>query len=224
MRLRLVLGVLSLFCVHTCFAEVRTHDLPPVFLDDTLANGLVPTLESFENGSPTQWYAGATIASAGYSIDHHPTDGTKYLTWGSPTTTSQAGSITLQFDAFQDMPLRAIGFYITGFGNVTQPADYMGELTVQDDMGDYFVLATNPPRRTTGNALFFGMVNDDHPFRRITINATTINDGLGLDQVYYARWSDPTPAPEPATNVMLVSLVCLILVCRSPTRRTILLC
>jgi hypothetical protein len=72
-------------CQHS-IADVRTYNSKSDFLSDGAV--ATPLLESFETGGPTAWYAGATIVSAGTSADHHPTDGTKYLTWGSPTTSS----------------------------------------------------------------------------------------------------------------------------------------
>lgn len=168
-------------------AAAVTHSNQSLFLAaaaDTL-------LESFENGNPANWGASGTILT-GNNGGHRPTHGARYKTWGSPTTTSPAGFVVIDFAESVDTPVSAIGFSITDFGDTSQPIGYQGQLKVTDDLGREFLVETNPPIRPSGEELFFGLISDE-PVRRLVIEATTINDGLGYDEVYY-RYAVPEPS------------------------------
>lgn len=192
--IRTLIGLTTLLAFSTpLYAATITFNNKQAFL---AAAGDVQ-LESFENGHPTAWSASGTIRT-GNNGGHHPTHGDSYKVWGSPTTVLPAGLVVMDFGEFQDTPVSALGFYVTDFGDTTQPPGVLGELTVTDDLGRTFVMAVSPPTRPNAEELFFGIISDE-PMRRFTVEASTINDGLGYDEVYF-RYA----IPEPSTYYLIL--------------------
>lgn len=157
------------------------------------AAGAEVQLESFEDGKPTEWQAAGNLRS-GPENGKHATHGNNWLGWGSPTTSSPAGAVELRFAQYQDLSVTAVGFYVTDFGDTTQPAGYTGKLIISNNLGQSFVRATNPPKKSSGSEIFFGMISDV-PFQTVRIDASTINDGMAYDEVYFVLVPDPVPEP-----------------------------
>lgn len=160
--------------------------------------------ESFEDTPVGQLYQSDAFslsnarAKQGAEGGKHPTHGTKFMDWGSPTTTTPAGIINLNFNE----AVNSIGFFITDFGDTTQPSSYIGQLIVSLDTGFSYVAATNPPRLPNANRIFIGLTSAVS-FHSLSINASTINDGLGIDEIYYSA----VPEPGTVTLGMIGSLL-----------------
>jgi hypothetical protein len=120
---------------------------------------------------------------------------------------STGSSFTLSFTL--DAETNYIGFNAIGFGNGGD-----GTLTINTNAGDSFLIAEKPPSKTRNNIIFFGLLNQDQAFTEFTLVKTTLNDGIGLDEMYFS--SVPIP---PALYLFGSGLIGLVGMARRKTIR-----
>lgn len=119
-----------------------------------------------------------------------PTEGQNSLVAGCYGGCAFTLTFTLQNPAY------AVGFYITDFGDGNS-----GALSISTSAGDILQIASTPPPKLNGNALFFGLINTDQNFNQFQLHKTSLNDGFGVDQIYLQS----TAVPIPATFWLFVS-------------------
>ena len=103
---------------------------------------------------------------------HFATDGLRYISAGSNTLSTE-----LVFELAS--PATGFGLSVTDFGE-SGP----GDLTFQTDTGDLadeLVVASNP--QSNGSLIFFGFTQEIE-FSTVTVRATTVPDGIGIDGVH----------------------------------------
>jgi len=106
---------------------------------------------------------------------HYSFNGANALVANSESGSSYILSFTLYAET------NYIGFNVIGFGNGGD-----GTLTINTNAGDSFLIAEKPPRNTVNNIMFFGLLNQDQAFTEFTLEKTTLNDGIGLDEMYFS--------------------------------------
>jgi hypothetical protein len=117
----------------------------------------------------------ANISSTG-SGGHGPTDGVKY----SNVELNALGKRRITF-VFA-IPQTTFAIAVTDFGDYGPGP---GNLTINTNVGSPasgWVVATNPPVRADGNVLFFGF-RQSVPFTQVTLETTTTQDGIGIDEI-----------------------------------------
>ncbi len=92
-----------------------------------------------------------------------------------------------------DTPLRAFSVYIVD--SLEAPG---GSLTYSNNAGDSGTIATG--LQANGNVQFFGILNSSAGFTTLTINDTTTDSGLSIDEIRFA------PVPEPSTSLLLAGV------------------
>ena len=103
---------------------------------------------------------------------HFATDGVRYLSPGSNTVSTE-----LVFELAS--PATGFGLSVTDFGEFGT-----GDLTFQTDTGalaNELVVASTP--QSNGSLIFFGFTQEIE-FSRVTVRATTVPDGIGIDGVH----------------------------------------
>ena len=136
---------------------------------------------------------------AGAVGEYHPIDGTRTLAAGSISL----DPFMLSFDLAT--PTTFVGFWVTDFGD-----GGAGNLSFTNDAGDSFVIASSP--LTSGNELFFGVINDTSSFTSFSLVKTTTDDGFGVDRIFLSQ----VPVP-PALYLFGSGLIGLIGVARRKT-------
>ena len=123
---------------------------------------------------------------------HFATHGHTYIAFGdNDRNIGTAGPVIIDFYD----PVYAFGINVTDWGDQPQA----GALTLTTDAGHELVIAANPPELASGGQLFFGVIDQAQPFTQAILTSTTIYDGLGVDEVYFAE------VPEPATLALLAA-------------------
>jgi len=113
------------------------------------------------------------------------TDGVKFL-----IHSNGAGSAPFVFNF--DTPLRAFSVYIVDSLEASG-----GSLTYSNNAGDSGTIATG--LQANGNVQFFGILNTSTGFTTLTINDTSTDSGLSIDEIRFA------PVPEPSTSLLLAA-------------------
>jgi hypothetical protein len=103
---------------------------------------------------------------------HFATEGVRYISPGSNTVSTE-----LVFEL--ESPATGFGLSVTDFGEFG-----VGDLTFQTDTGalaNELVVASTP--QSDGSLIFFGFTQEVE-FSRVTVRATTVPDGIGVDGIY----------------------------------------
>lgn len=158
-----------------------------------------PYMEGFESLPIDSTYRASVSTDILDVITTADSDGTSFLYLGNdgegifPTEGQNslvAGCLggcafTLTFTLHN--PVYAVGFYVTDFG------EGEGTLSISTSAGDTLQIASSPPGKPNGNILFFGLINTDQNFNQFQLQKTSLNDGIGVDQIYLQ--SSPVPIP-----------------------------
>lgn len=174
-------SVCSVTLTYTNQAEFLSVIGPNFVLEDFES---YPTDLTFQTSIATTYFTATTVPNSGGDSwlllgDHsgnYVFDGANALVAGSES--GDAFTLSFTFNA----PINYIGFNLIGFGNTTP-----GTLTMLTDAGDSFLLAENPPQQSSpSNIYFFGLINTNLAFSELTFIKTSLNDGIGFDEIYFS--------------------------------------
>ena len=188
-------------CATLLVCQVAAQSAPATYSNEGafLAAAGPAMMESFEN-VPLRTYLHVPLVLADFTIDAaskvavrndsgsgaHPTDGVQYVAPGSDDNV-QDNDLIMDFD----FPITAIGLSAVDWGETA------GQIWMTTNAGHDLHIATAPPMLPGGNVIFFGVIDADSPFDRVTVWNNTPGDGVIFDEVYYI--------PEPATLGLLAA-------------------
>lgn len=108
----------------------------------------------------------------------HATDGgDKLILAGAMPSTNGSFQMTFTFA----MPITEFALTVTDFGDWTA-----GTLSIGNNVGDGYVIASNPPIHSDGTEHFIGIRNETTPFSIVVLSKSTQGDGVGVDEIYYS--------------------------------------
>jgi len=205
-------GAITFFPFSSATAATLTYSSQADFLTAIGSGYLLENFESYptdlthQTSITTDYFSTTTTPNSGGDSwllmgddnGNYSNDGVNALVAGSDS----GDAFTLSFAL--DTTTNYIGFNLVGFGNGGD-----GTLTINTNAGDSFLIAENPPSKTRNNIIFFGLLNQDQAFTEFTLVKTTLNDGIGLDEMYFSA----VPIP-PALYLFGTGLIGLIGVAR----------